>query len=165
MGLRSNIAKCLVVGVMVLGLFGVKVNAGDSAFPGRGSLGGNKQTFEYEQYRCFKGDGTTCLAHGRHLYLAEEESDFGGYRRALDHGCFVKNNKDCCRQMESDKIIGNKIKADCINGDAEACSFYANGLVLIYNKLEESYKYIRMSCKLKNRAACERLDRLGAPRE
>ena len=92
MGLRSNIAKCLVVGVMVLGLFGVKVNAGDSTFPGRGSLGGDKQTFEYEQYRCFKGDGTTCLAHGRHLYLAEEESDFGGYRRALDHGCFVKNN-------------------------------------------------------------------------
>ena len=160
-------ATHLIVGLILTSAIYISapVSAG-TPFPGRGKLDGQGTIkTEYMRIRCYQGDGTACAAYAEKLFLFEEKSDFGGYRKALDHGCYVKKNHDCCERIKSDREEGDKIKAKCHNGDAESCATYADGLILIYgyDRRDESIRYLQQSCDLKIKRSCDELVKLGYP--
>ena len=118
---------------------------------------------ELERFRCFQGDGATCLSYSREVFMHPKGPSFPSYRRGLDHGCYEKNVEECCRKIQKDRKGGDKIKEDCHAGDAESCLIYGDALIFIFDQRPEGLKYYQKSCGMKNPKACLVLDYFGIP--
>lgn len=131
--------------------------------PSGTKISGFSPVNEYRRLRCYNGDGSTCFDYAN--YLLNETNNFRGYQLVLEQGCYEKSNYECCLKIRENRNDREKIKANCMAGDAKECKVYAYGLARIHGDIDLAKKFLQRSCELKDESACKEIDRLRYPRE